>query len=423
MQPLLGSDVGATDDEGERMPGPLEGIRVVELGVWVAGPATGGVLADWGADVVKIEPPAGDPARTFQRMLGGDMPTNPVFELDNRSKRSIVIDLGTDDGRALALELIDAADVFVSNVRADALARLGLDPDTLLERNPRLVYGHISGYGREGPDANRAAYDIAAFWARSGIAALLTKPGGDLPFQRGGMGDHSTGQQLAGSISAALFARERTGKGQLVSTSLLRQGVYTVGFDLNMVLGWGQHAAVGSREAMANPCINNYTAGDGRRFWVVGLEGDRHWPPLARCAGHPEWLDDPRFATAQARAANAKELIALLDEAFAERSLEEWATIFESEPEMFWAPVNGPEDIINDPQLRHAGGLVEVPDEFGATTMIASPADFAGTPWSPRWVAPKLGEHTAEVLAELGRSKEETTVLADRGIVQLPSPG
>ncbi|MEO6123986.1 MAG: CoA transferase [Ilumatobacteraceae bacterium] len=404
------------------MSGPMEGVRVVELGVWVAGPAAGGVLADWGADVVKIEPPAGDPARSFQRMLGGDMPTNPVFELDNRSKRSIVIDLATEDGLSIALELLDVADVFVTNVRADALARLGLDPATLLARNPRLVYGHISGYGLEGEDANRAAYDIAAFWARSGIAHLLTPPGGTLPFQRGGMGDHSTGVQLAGAISAALFARERSGEGQLVSTSLLRQGVYTIGFDLNLTLGWGLQPASSQRETMGNPCINNYTAGDGKRFWIVGLEGDRHWPPLVRCVGHPEWLDDPRFNSARNRFDNAAELIALLDDEFAARSLEEWGAIFAEEPDMFWAPVNSPDDIVNDPQLRHAGGLVEVPDEFGTTTMIASPADFGGTPWAPRWIAPRLGEHTASILHEMGRSDEQIDILVASGSVRLEQP-
>jgi crotonobetainyl-CoA:carnitine CoA-transferase CaiB-like acyl-CoA transferase len=399
------------------MPGPMEGVRVVELGVWVAGPAAGGVLADWGADVVKIEPPAGDPARTFQRMLGGDMPNNPVFELDNRSKRSIVIDLQTDEGKALALELIDGADVFLTNIRPGALKRIGLDHDTLLERNPRLVYAIITGYGLEGPDADRAAYDIAAFWARSGIAHLLTPPGANPPFQRGGMGDHSVGNSCAGAISAALFARERTGKGQLVSTSLLRQGVYTVGFDLNMTLGWGLNASIGTREAMGNPAINNYTAGDGRRFWVVGLEGERHWPPLARAVGHPEWLTDPRFSTPAARAQNARELIALLDAEFATKPLDEWAAVFETEPDFFWAPVNGPDDILADPQLRAGGGLVEVPDEFGTTTMIASPADFSGTPWAPRWVAPKLGEHTRSVLAELGRTAEQMAELEASGVV------
>jgi crotonobetainyl-CoA:carnitine CoA-transferase CaiB-like acyl-CoA transferase len=397
------------------MAGPMDGVRIVELGVWVAGPAAGGILADWGADVVKIEPPAGDPARTFQRMLGGDMPNNPVFELDNRSKRSIVLDLSTDDGRAVALELIDQADVFLTNIRLPALRRLGLDHESLLARNDRLIYAIITGYGIEGPDADRAAYDIAAFWARSGIAHLLTPPNANPPFQRGGMGDHSVGLSCAAAVSAALFSRERTGQGQLVSTSLLRQGVYTVGFDLNLVLGWGTHAQVGTRDTMGNPAINNYTAGDGRRFWIVGLEGERHWPPLARAVGHPEWLEDSPFATPAGRAQNARELIALLDAEFAKKSLAEWAEIFETEPDFFWAPVNSPEDILADPQLRHAGGLVDVPDEFGTTTMISSPADFHGTPWAPRWIAPKLGEHTDAVLAQIGKSPEEIAALHDGG--------
>ncbi len=217
----------------------------------------------------------------------------------------------------------------------------------------------ITGYGTSGPDADRAAYDIAAFWARSGIAHLLAPPGGPLPFQRGGMGDHSTGVAFAGAISAALFARERTGEGQVVTTSLLRQGVYTIGFDLNITLGWGLSTQVGQRETMGNPAINNYTAGDGHRFWIVGLEGARHWPPLCRVVGHPEWIDDERFATPAGRFQNARELIALIDAEFATKSLDEWAEIFATEPDFFWAPVNGPEEVVNDPQLRHAGGLVE----------------------------------------------------------------
>jgi crotonobetainyl-CoA:carnitine CoA-transferase CaiB-like acyl-CoA transferase len=202
------------------MAGPVEGIKVVELGVWVAGPAAGGILADWGADVIKIEPPTGDPARMFGRMLGCDLGVNPPFEMDNRSKRSVVLDLATDEGRSTAVELVSDADVFLTNIRPAALQRIGLDYQTVAVRNTRLVYGLITGFGEVGPDANRAAYDVAAFWSRSGLAHLLTRPGDTPPFQRGGMGDHLAGMTLAAAVCAALVARDRTGKGQMVSTSL-----------------------------------------------------------------------------------------------------------------------------------------------------------------------------------------------------------
>ena len=188
--PGLGSPGTPTSGERSTMPGPMtDGIKVVELGVWVAGPATGAILADWGAEVIKIEPPGmGDPGRLFGKMLGGDLPFNPVFENDNRGKRGIVLDISSKDGKEIALELIDGADVFVSNVRPAALARLGLDPETLLARNSRLIYGLITGYGLEGPDADRPAYDIAGFWARSGVAAALTKPGDSPSVSAGGHG-------------------------------------------------------------------------------------------------------------------------------------------------------------------------------------------------------------------------------------------
>ncbi|KUH69593.1 CoA-transferase [Mycolicibacterium novocastrense] len=386
------------------MAGPLEGVRVVELGVWVAGPAAAGILADWGADVVKIEPPTGDPGRLFGKMLGVDGDVSPPFEMDNRGKRSIVIDMTTGDGRATTRELIGGADVFVTNVRPGALARMGLEFAEVTVHNPRLVYGLITGYGESGPDADRAAYDVAAFWARAGLAHLLTRPGQTPPFQRGGMGDHAAGMTLAAAICAALVARGRTGKGQLVSTSLYRQGAYTVSFDLNTFLLTGNSIAIGQRETMGNPCMNNYAAGDGRRFWIVGLEAGRHWPPLCRAIGRPQWLTDPRFDTPRARAVNAAELVAELDEIFASKTLAEWAEIFAGEPDFFWSPINSLEDIVADEQFHAAGGIVYVPDGDGAAPMVASPADFSGTPWEPRSAAPKLGQHTAEIVAELKRS-------------------
>jgi len=383
------------------MSGPMEGITVVELGVWVAGPAAGGILADWGADVIKIEPPAGDPARMFGRMLGIEDGQSPPFEMDNRGKRSIVLDLTTDAGRASAIELLSGADIFLSNVRPAALRRIGLDFDTVAAANPGLVYGLITGYGDSGPDADRAAYDVAAFWARAGLAHLLTRPGDTPPFQRGGMGDHSAGMTLAAAVCAALLARTRTGKGQLVSTSLYRQGAYTVSFDLNTFLMTGHSIAIGQRETMGNPCMNNYVAGDGRRFWIVGLQGDRHWPALCRAVQRPEWLTDPRFASGRSRAANAVELIGALDEIFAARPLDVWAKVFAGEPDFFWSPINSIEDVVADEQFHAAGGVVYVPRDGSTVPMVATPADFHGTPWEPRSAAPGLGEHTDDILAEL----------------------
>jgi crotonobetainyl-CoA:carnitine CoA-transferase CaiB-like acyl-CoA transferase len=174
------------------MAGPLEGVRVVELGVWVAGPSAGGILADWGADVVKIEPPTGDPFRgLYVQVAGVDIPANPPFELDNRGKRSIVLDLRHAEARAVVDRLLERADVFLTNLRGATLARLGLDHPQLAERFPRLVYARVTGYGERGPDADRPAYDVGAFWARTGMVAALTPEGSDPPLQRGAMGDHT----------------------------------------------------------------------------------------------------------------------------------------------------------------------------------------------------------------------------------------
>lgn len=416
-------DTGTTDDTGmTEGPGPLDGIRVVELGVWVAGPGAAGILADWGADVVKIEPPAGDPARGFQRMLGGDLDVNPVFELDNRGKRSIALDLSDDRGVDVAHGLLANADVFLTNVRPAALERLGLGPDSVRAHHPHLVYALITGYGLDGPDAGRAAYDIAAYWARAGIAESLRVPGGPLPLQRGGMGDHTVAMTGAAMVSAALVGRSRTGEGRVVSTSLLRQGAYTLGFDVNVALMWGRTLATATRDAMPNPTVNNYTAGDGKAFWIVGLEGERHWPALARAVGRDEWLTDERFADPRGRAVNAATLVAELDAIFASRPLAAWAEAFDAEQDLFWSPVNTVDDLVADEQFLAAGGVVEVPDEGGGWPMLATPADFDGRPPVPRGRAPGLGQHTRAVLAEAGLDADAVDVLLGAGVAIAADP-
>jgi crotonobetainyl-CoA:carnitine CoA-transferase CaiB-like acyl-CoA transferase len=398
------------------MSGPLAGIRVVELGVWVAGPAAGGLLADWGADVVKIEPPEGDPARGFLAMLGADLPFNPPFELDNRSKRSIVVDLTRPDGLEVGLDLIARADVFLTNIRLDALERLGLDAASLHARWPELVYGIITGYGLDGPDRTRAAYDIGAFWARSGIAGLLGGPGREPPFQRGGMGDHGAGMTLAAGICAALVARGRTREGQVVATSLLRHGMYTIGFDLNTALRLGVPIGTATHATMTNPAINCYQDRDGRWFWLIGLEGDRHWPDLCRAVGRPEWIDDERFATAAARRKNVDVLIPELDALFASGTREEWGAALDREG-MWWAPVQTTDEVLGDPQARAGGGFVDVPDGSSTATMINSPVDFVQTPAAPRAMPPLLGQHTDEILAELGKDAAAVAALRAERVV------
>jgi crotonobetainyl-CoA:carnitine CoA-transferase CaiB-like acyl-CoA transferase len=382
---------------------PLRGIRVVELGIWVAGPAAAGVMADWGADVIKVESPDGDPMRrVFQLIVGHGQPESPPFDLDNRGKRSVVLDLATDEGREAARRLVASADVFLTNLRPDALDRLGLAHEALLTEHPRLVYCSVTGYGLTGDDRGRAGYDVGAFWARSGIPHLMAPVGEPPPAIRGGMGDHITGLAALSGVLGALLARERTGRGGLVEASLLRTGMYAVGWDLGIQARFGKLAPTAPRTSEMNPALNSYRAADDRWFWLLGVESDRHFPPLCRAVGHPEWMSDDRFATARGRRKAAAEVIAALDEVFATRPRHEWIDRFDAEG-VWWAPVNTAADALADSQALAAGAVVDVPEGAGAPAhqAIASPIRFDGAAVAPGGV-PGLGEHTAEVLAELG---------------------
>jgi crotonobetainyl-CoA:carnitine CoA-transferase CaiB-like acyl-CoA transferase len=395
----------------------MEGMKVVEVGMWVAGPAAAAILGDWGAEVIKIEPPDGDPFRGLMSAFGTDG-TSPPFELDNRNKRSVALNLSTDEGRAIAQQLVAEADVFVTNARPVALERAGLDYATVSARNPRLVYAQVNGYGMEGEDRNRAAYDVGAFWSRAGVAAALAPEGTDLPYQRGGMGDHMAGMAAAGGIAAALLARERTGEGQLISTSLMRIGMYMIGWDISMSLRLGVPTVPMSVKSPPNPLINGYTTGDGKRFWMLGLQGDRHWPDVLRALDRLEWADDPRFATLVARFEHSAELVREINAVLATKTLAEWGEIFDRE-DVWWAPVQHAHETVDDPQAHAAGGFVDVPVEDGGDTvrMVATPVDFAGTPWSPRSMPPEFAQHTEEVLLELGYDWDKIIELKESGAI------
>jgi crotonobetainyl-CoA:carnitine CoA-transferase CaiB-like acyl-CoA transferase len=392
-----GSAPGRSPGYGGRM---LSGYRVVECAVWVAGPAAAGLLADWGADVIKVEPPAGDPQRKVFNAIGVGRETVPPFELDNRGKRSVVLDLYTDEGRAAMYELLATADVFITNLRPDALARLGLDHETLLERFPRLVYGSITGYGLQGPDRNRPGYDVGAFWARSSMAALHVPPDDMPPAIRSAVGDHVTGMTLAAGLLARLLEREKTGKGGLVATSLLRTGMYCVGWDIGIYLRFGRLQRTRDRTASTTPLVNSYRASDGHGFWLIGLEGDRHWPGLLAALERPDLAGDERFADATSRAKNGPELVAVLDELFGAEPMDHWVARFD-EHDVWWAPINTVADVVNDPQAIAAGGFVDMPVVDGEEPYkaVASPLDFSGYTFTARAV-PGLGEHSDEVLRQ-----------------------
>ncbi len=398
------------------MAGPLEGIRVVEMGVWVAGPSCAAILADWGADVVKLEPPEGDPFRGLGAAFGAVM--NPPFELDNRGKRSVAVNLETAEGRAIAEAIIERADVFVTNMRPRALERLGMDYERLAARNPGLVYCQVTGYGPDSPEANRAAYDVGAFWSRAGVVAGLTPAGAEPPLQRGGMGDHMTGANAAGAVAAALYARTRTGKGQRVSVSLTRVGVYMMGWDTNTQLRAKlPPTPPHDRRHAPNPLINPYRDAEGRWFYLLLLQGDRHWPDLLRALGNPpELTGDPRFADIPGRRDHAPELVEVLDRIFATKPLAEWGPIFDAN-DVWWAPILGVAEVVQDPVVRAAGAFVELESPDGPVEQVNTPADFFGTPAQPGGWAPELGQHTEEVLLELGFDWERIAELKEQGAI------
>lgn len=380
------------------MGGVLDGIRVVEMGVWVAGPSAAGVMADWGADVIKVEPPRGDPFRAIFGALGyeGDLP-NPPFMLDNRGKRSVVLDLRTEEGLEAMHKILATADVFISNMRTDALERLGLDGATLTARYEGLVYGSVTGYGLEGPDRDRPAYDVGGFFARSGISDLMVPPGEPPLNQRGGLGDHVTGVSAVAGILAALLARARTGKGQIVEASLLRSGMYALGWDLGMQLTMGKVQATYPRAISPTPLVNSYRTADDRWFFLLGLEGERHWPGLVAAIGRPELEHDQRFAASNERIRNRRELIPILDDEFAKKPMGEWAVLFE-EAGVWWQLQQTPAEVVADPQALPT--LVEVGDD--ATLSVGPPAGFSDYPVTRTGKVPALGEHTEEVLREVG---------------------
>ena len=375
----------------------FSGLRVVELGVWVAGPSAAALLADWGADVIKVEPPAGDPMRHVFGSLGiGEDMGNPAFALDNRGKRSVVLDLRDPEARRALEDLLASAQVFITNLRPDALDKLDLEPAATVGRHPHLVYCSISGYGLTGTDRNRPTYDLGAFWARSGLSVQMADGDGNPLNARGGIGDHITGLAALAGLLAAVLEQRETGIGRVVEVSLLRTGTYVLGWDLGLQMALGKVAGAEPRHQNQAPLMNPYRSRDERWFFITGLEAERHLPAVLRAIDRPDLASDPRFATARAIRRNRVEVISLLDEIFAARTLAEWAERFESEG-VWWAPALSPAEVVDDEQFLDNGGVVELE---GGLRSVNGPVNFWGVPPPGGATVPALGAHTAEVIRD-----------------------
>jgi crotonobetainyl-CoA:carnitine CoA-transferase CaiB-like acyl-CoA transferase len=395
----------------------LQGLKVVELATYIAAPGAAGMLADWGADVIKVESPAGDPSRFFLEQSPTGSAHNPMFALDNRGKRGVVLDYRKPEGHEAFVRLLATADIFLTNVRPAALKRAGLDYESLKGANPRLIYAIVTGYGLTGPDADKPGFDVAAFWSRAGVGAI-TVPKGQEPFTiRTGMGDHVCSLATVSAILAAVVERNRTGAGRLVETSLLRAGVYAISSDMAVQLHYGKLASTKSRHEALNPVGNFYRSGDGRWICLVPRQGEKDFHAVARAVDRPDLPDDPRFAKGKPRRQNAAALVDALDAAFAALPYAELERRLDAE-DVPWAPVQTPGEVIADPQADAAGCFVDVNDgQGGSFRSPNNPARFGGVESAPKGPPPAIGEHTDAILAELGFDADAIAAMRSAGAV------
>jgi len=400
--------------------GPLDGVRVVEMTMFQQGPVAGMRLGDLGADVIKIEAKTGDPARHFMSIIGamsGLKGNNYYFEHNNRNKRSLVLDMKNIKGKEIFLKLIDSADVFLNNMSIEAPIDLGIGPDDLLARNPRLIYAQASGWGRKGPDANDLSFDYTGI-ARSGLMMCAgernTPPAQILP----GMGDEIGALMCAWGVTAALYAREKTGKGQVVDTSLMGSVIAMLGLLMEAPAVLGQEFGREQRATAGNPLYNHYRCKDDKWIVIAHLDPNRYWEKICKVTGIEELVDDPRFNSIEARGNNAKELVAIFDERFALKTRDEWMKILKEEG-CICTPIQSPLEVSNDSQALANNYFIDVQHpEWGKIKMVGFPWYFSETPAQWRRKAPGFGEHSEEILAEIGYSIEDIAGFRKEDIVR-----
>jgi crotonobetainyl-CoA:carnitine CoA-transferase CaiB-like acyl-CoA transferase len=396
---------------------PLEGIRVLEVANWLAGPSCAALLADLGATVVKVEPPRGDPYRHLLMSTVGydfDFGSCPGFELDNRGKRSIALDLEQPSAREVLLKLAVSSDILVTNLVPERREKYGISFEAVQAANPRAIYASVTGFGSEGPDANRPGWDHTGFWARSGIMGLMAEPGSPPASCRGGMGDHPTGLNLLAAILVALRLRDQTGEGQFVDVSLQQTGMWALGLDMQSALISRQDPARKTRKEASNPLTSPYLCRDGRWIFLLMPTAD-YWPRFCRALERNAWLDDERLQSPEARVAHTELLMPMVEERFRQKDYAEWVKVFD-DARLIYSPVPRLTEVIEDPQARAMGVFTAVDHpRLGRYETLDTPFNIRGADIGVRGRSPGIGEHTASVLEDLGLDPAQVAEYAAAG--------
>jgi crotonobetainyl-CoA:carnitine CoA-transferase CaiB-like acyl-CoA transferase len=393
---------------------PLAGLRVVELASFVAAPAAGALLADLGAEVIKVEVPWGEIYRhSLPRYAGyeSEFGLAPHFQMDNRGKRSVALDLALPEAVTALQRIVAGADVMLTNMLPARLEKYGVDPESLQRRHPSLIVARLSGFGPVGPEADSPAFDYSTYWARTGLMDLLHEPDAPPAFQRPGMGDHSASLALVVGVLSALRQRERGRPGQVIDVSLQHIGFYIEGNDAAMTLVTGQTPPRHDRRQPRNPLWNHYPTQDGRWLFLVMIESDRYWAEFAEAVGRPELAGDERFNGAILRYQNNAELVRLLDDVFRSKPLAEWTQIL-SQHRLIWSPVLTLAEAVEDEQAKAFGSFPSVKHpSHGEFRTVAPPLQMSGHAMDAAVPAPDLAADTEAVLREAGLSEDEIALL------------
>lgn len=397
----------------------LGGLRVVEVATFVAGPAAGTALADFGADVVHVEHPvAGDPHRMLQHLKPlPECEQNYPWIVTSRGKRSLALDLKRQEGRGVLRQLVARADVFITNYHPSVLAELALRYEDLAPENERLIYAHATGYGDRGDEVEKPGYDATAWWARSGLMDAVRPRDAEFGLATAAMGDHPAAMSLLAAIALALFDRERTGRGRRVRTSLIANGAWANALYVQAALCGASPYVPPTHAQSPNALVSAYTCADGRALYLAMVQEATEWERFTEAVGRPEWRSDPRFAELAARRAHAADLVALLDEVFAARPLEAWRKALDAARVTFGI-VARTEELPDDAQMIANDVFRPIGGDPEGTRIVDTPLQIDGAAKGPAGRAPELGEHSRAVLQELGIAPARIDELVAAGVVR-----